>query len=67
MDRDPDTLTALLMDPFLTTDEAEREAATTRAAGVARPAYRRCPDRRPEGLGAATPAPATAWPDRTGA
>lgn len=27
MDRDIDTLTVLLMDPFLTRDEAEREAA----------------------------------------
>ena len=32
MDRDIDTLTVLLMDPFLTRDEAEREAA---AAGGA--------------------------------
>lgn len=29
MDRDPDTLTALLLDPFLTVTEAEREAAAT--------------------------------------
>jgi len=27
MDRDTDTLTLLLMDPFLTREEAEREAA----------------------------------------
>jgi hypothetical protein len=30
MDRDIDTLTVLLMDPFLTRDEAEREAAAVR-------------------------------------
>jgi hypothetical protein len=39
-DRDLDTLTLLLMDPFLTRDEAEREAAAleTRPAAPPRPA-----------------------------
>lgn len=39
MDRDIDTLTLLLMDPFLTRDEAEREAAAvTTPAAPPRPA-----------------------------
>jgi hypothetical protein len=33
MDRDIDTLTLLLMDPFLTRDEAEREAAAVGGSG----------------------------------
>jgi len=41
MDRTIDTLTALLLDPFLTHDEAQREAAAT---------YRRVPKSEPSTL-----------------
>jgi hypothetical protein len=44
MDYDLDTLTALLLDPCLTTDEAEREAAaTSRRVRVVGSANRSCP------------------------
>jgi hypothetical protein len=36
MDRDVDALTMLLMDPFLTRDEAEREAAASAPAAWGR-------------------------------
>jgi len=57
MDRDLDLLTALLLDPFLTTTEAEREAAATPRRAVSVTTRRAAEERRSAGPGSHRPTP----------